>query len=93
MITQLTPADGWYFKHQKDSGVLAIYRVAAWGINEQGGVVGLISRDFTMKGPTLRPIQPEDTGVYVHETSLLEAELRIPAKLNSHSGQREHPDP
>ena len=37
-------------------------------------------------------LEPKTTAVRSPQSNGI-AELRIPAKLNSHSGQREHPDP
>lgn len=74
MTIQLLPADGWYFKQEKNSEI-AIYRLAAWGLDEDGDVVGFVSREAMTRGPTLRRVMRHETGTYVHESSLSEGEL------------------
>lgn len=77
MITQMMPADGWYFRHIQPSGHVAIYRLAAWGLHEDGEVVGLVNKDGVSHGATLHPIDHSNQGSYLHESSLTADALRV----------------
>lgn len=41
-IVQISPCDGWVFRHQNDHQKDSIYPVAAWALLRSGRVVGLI---------------------------------------------------
>ncbi|MBK3434842.1 hypothetical protein JJD84_29040 [Pseudomonas fluorescens] len=73
-ITQVTPCSGWYYLAAHPTGEPLIYHVAAWGLLDNGEVVGLVPVGPAPNGnapkyPRLVPV-PETSGIYVPEVKL-----------------------
>lgn len=78
MFKQLIPAENWYFRHDNapgSNGVSTVYQLAAWGLTEEGEVVGLVAvRDCeTQRAKLVTP--PPVPGDYLHREQLSEEEL------------------
>ncbi|WP_131183911.1 hypothetical protein [Stutzerimonas kirkiae] len=68
-ILQITPCSGWYYVSENNVEPLS-FAVAAWGVIENGDVVGLIPvTDPDRKYPRLVPVPPLG-GRYLQEDAL-----------------------
>ncbi|VXD06837.1 Methionyl-tRNA formyltransferase [Enterobacterales bacterium 8AC] len=79
---QIIPATDWYFRHfteQKDYPIV-VYPLAAWALNEEGKVVGLVAvyDPAEVKAKLVTP--PPLKGNYLHRDQLTEEELAASKK-------------
>lgn len=76
-FTSIIPAPDWYFVHERvnpgpNNERYVLHRLAAWGTNEEGKVVGLIPvRDDNGMAKLLPP--PNTKGEYIHSDDLTPA--------------------
>ncbi|WP_081712854.1 MULTISPECIES: hypothetical protein [Burkholderia] len=86
MYKEITPSTDWFFVHDghNENAPPVVWHVAAWGLTEEGEVVGLIGafgREDGSKGKTPRLIQvPAVPGSYLHLRQLTAAELELATK-------------
>lgn len=76
--TQIVPATDWFFVH-RDGFRTHATRLAVWGIDESGRVIGLISVSDPSESPGIRTSAklvspPPITGEYKHLLELNQAE-------------------
>lgn len=80
MYTSIIPATDWCFVHNGESEKLppVVWRLAAWGVNSDGNVIGLIGAFGEQQGasgktPSLSSV-PTVAGRYLHREQLNEME-------------------
>lgn len=65
-ITQMMSADGWFFRFQVE-GKPRLLRLAAWGLDHCGRIVGMVSASTADLDYAHLVMVPPNTGVYLHE--------------------------
>ncbi|MDR5016244.1 hypothetical protein RF663_18685 [Aeromonas veronii] len=83
-VTQMMPADGWFFRFEA-AGKLNMLRLAAWGLDHDGLIVGMVpasTADFDY--PHLVMV-PSNQGSYIHIDNLTpnEQQLINPRRLDA----------
>jgi hypothetical protein len=79
-IVSLTQGDGWYYVGPEVEGLPIVYKVAAWGVTEDGQVHGLISVTITENAPPHLVLPPPVGGRYKPEESLTDVERQSGAR-------------
>ncbi|MEZ6936931.1 hypothetical protein [Aeromonas sp. S19(2024)] len=65
-VTQMMPADGWFFRFEVE-GKPRLLRLAAWGLDHDGRIVGMVSASTSDFDYAHLVMVPSSTGVYLHE--------------------------
>lgn len=82
MYKQIIPATDWFHvEYKKTQNNLCMYRIVAWGLTEEGQVIGLISVNGSQQNDGLNnkmarlvTVPPTGGGMYKHRDELSELE-------------------
>ena len=80
-IVNICACNDWFFVHEGSQGQLIVLRIAAWGINEQGDVLGLVSHQELGDTPLKIVPVPPLPGAYKHKDELTEEQMHATQEI------------
>jgi hypothetical protein len=80
-IQSICSSPDWFFVHEGSQGQLIVYRVAAWGLTEEGQVYGLVSHQEMQDRPVQLVPVPAIPGAYRHKDELSEEQLKAASQV------------
>lgn len=77
-IESLTPCQDWFYVADDGTGKVIVFRVAAWALQIDGQVVGLISASSAKTPDNVARLvaPPPIGGMYLHRDSLSESQVK-----------------
>lgn len=75
-VTQMMPASDWFFRFET-AGQLKLVRLAAWGLDHDGRVVGMVSPSTADFDYAHLVMVPANSGVYLHLDELTPEERQL----------------
>lgn len=77
-ITNISSVSDWFFRHDGTDGAPVVYQIAAWGLTDEGEVIGLVSAFGIQQGEQRRAPHlvavPPVPGTYLHRDQLSQEE-------------------
>lgn len=79
-LVNVCPCDGWYYVGPHVDGKPIVFKIAAWGLTEDGVAHGLIAVQITEQVPARLVLPPPVGGTYKADEALSDIERASAAR-------------